>query len=281
MSTSIPRWNPSTTEKPFVQKLLARMAKHRRLFVFLYQYRRELFDEKFQDQLAAMYRDTGEGKQPVPPALLAMALLLQAYTGLSDADAVDNTVLDLRWQLVLDVYGAQEPVFGQGTLQAFRDRLIRHDMDIPLIQRTVELARRSKAFDWTKLPKTLRLAERGARHLGLVAAPGAFWRTSEVPERGARHLGLDGHGGGWVEEIRGRRPWGGCGEVMPATDDGIAVASDGIAVGRDAVAVGRDAVAVAGGEGKGGGASGAWCDAGAGMAAWPAVAALSDARQGG
>jgi hypothetical protein len=158
MSTSIPRWNPSTTTKPFVEKLLMRMAKHRRLFVFLYEYRRELFDEKFQDELAAMYRDTGEGKQPVPPALLAMAVLLQAYTGLSDADAVDNTVLDLRWQVVLDVYGAQEPAFGQGTLQGFRERLIRHDMDLRLLERTVELAKRSKGFDWKKLPKTLRIA---------------------------------------------------------------------------------------------------------------------------
>ena len=49
-----------------------------------------------------MYRDTGAGKEPVPPALLAMALVLQGYLGMSDSDAVEATVLDLRWQLVLD-----------------------------------------------------------------------------------------------------------------------------------------------------------------------------------
>lgn len=49
-----------------------------------------------------MYRDTGEGKVPVPPALLAMVLLLQAYTGVSDAGAVEMTVVDTRWQMVLE-----------------------------------------------------------------------------------------------------------------------------------------------------------------------------------
>ena len=40
-----------------------------------------------------------------------MALLLQGYLGLSDADAVDATVLDLRWQLVLGCLGTTEPPF--------------------------------------------------------------------------------------------------------------------------------------------------------------------------
>ena len=105
-----------------------------------------------------MYRDTGEGKEPVAPALLAMAVLLQAYTGVSDAEAVDLTLVDLRWQLVLDVLGAETPAFGQHTLQAFRERLIRHHTDLRLLERTVELAQKTKGFDYKKLPKTLRLA---------------------------------------------------------------------------------------------------------------------------
>jgi hypothetical protein len=32
-----------------------------------------------------MYRDTEAGKPPLPPALLAMAVLLQGYTGMSDS----------------------------------------------------------------------------------------------------------------------------------------------------------------------------------------------------
>jgi hypothetical protein len=40
----------------------------------------------------------------------------------------------------------------------FRERLIRNDMDRRLLERTVELARGTKAFDWRKLPKDLRVA---------------------------------------------------------------------------------------------------------------------------
>jgi hypothetical protein len=159
-SSVVPRWNPTPlnlTESRF-QKLVARMGKHRKLFLFLYEQRLAIFDDAFQDELATMYRHTGEGSQALPPALLAMAILLQAYTGASDAEAVENTVFDLRWQLVLGVYGAQEPAFGQGTLQAFRERLIAHDMDRRLVERSVEHARKSKGFDWKILQKTLRLA---------------------------------------------------------------------------------------------------------------------------
>jgi hypothetical protein len=52
-----------------------------------------------------------------------MVLLLQAYTGVSDAGAVEMTVVDARWQMVLDVLGAEEPAFSQGALPAFRERL--------------------------------------------------------------------------------------------------------------------------------------------------------------
>ena len=87
-----------------------------------------------------------------------MAVLLQAYEGASDAKAVELTVVDLRWQMVLDRLGETEPAFSQGALYAFRHRLIAHDLDRRLLERTVELARRKQGFDWKKLPRTLRLA---------------------------------------------------------------------------------------------------------------------------
>jgi hypothetical protein len=40
--------------------------------------------------------------------------IVQGHLGLSDADAVEATVLDLRWQLVLDRLGEIEPAFSQG-----------------------------------------------------------------------------------------------------------------------------------------------------------------------
>jgi hypothetical protein len=152
------RWRPSKTYTKKEQFILKRLATKRKLFAFLRNHRHEIFDEAFQEELESMYRDTGAGKDPKPPALMAMALLLQGYTGLSDADAVEATVLDLRWQLVLDTLGEDEPAFSQGALQAFRERLIAHDEDRRVLERTVELARKTREFDWKKLPKTLRVA---------------------------------------------------------------------------------------------------------------------------
>jgi hypothetical protein len=138
--------------------LLKRVRKNRKLFAFLREYRQELFDEDFQIELEAMYRDTGAGKSPVVPALLAMATILQGYLGISDAEAVEMTVVDLRWQMVLDCLGSETPAFSQSTLVEFRGRLIRAEMDRRLLERTIALARTTKAFDWRKLPKNLRIA---------------------------------------------------------------------------------------------------------------------------
>src|SRR2546421_11461610 len=79
-----------------------------------------------------MYRSTGAGKDPTPPALLAMLVMLQSHPGTSDAEAVDLTVMDLRWQMVLDRLGAEEAAFGQGTLVDFRERLEPRNLDLPL-----------------------------------------------------------------------------------------------------------------------------------------------------
>jgi len=108
----------------------------------LREHRHELFDSKFQNELGEMYRDTGAGKSPVMPAVMAMAALLQGYTGASDAEVVDLTATDMRWQLVLDCLGETKPAFSQGAFWAFRERLIQTDMDRRLLERTVELAKK-------------------------------------------------------------------------------------------------------------------------------------------
>lgn len=154
----IDRWHPSTTLSKREERLMKRLTRTRKLFGFLRMHRHELFDDAFQTELETMYRGSGAGKPPVPPALLAMAVLLQGYTQVSDADAVELTAVDARWQMVLDHLETDEPAFSQGALCEFRNRLIQHDMDRRLLERTVELARETKIFDWRKLPKTLRLA---------------------------------------------------------------------------------------------------------------------------
>lgn len=142
---------------PQEELLLKRLKRTKMLFAFLRLHRHELFDEAFQAELGSMYRDSEAGKVPVPPALLAMAILLQAYADASDAEAVELTVMDMRWQLVLNRLGEQTPAFSQGALQAFRQRMIAHDMDRRLLERTVELARQVGGFDPKKLGQ-LRIA---------------------------------------------------------------------------------------------------------------------------
>jgi len=152
------RWSPPVEILRKEQYILKRCQKQRRLFAFLRQHRHEIFDDTIEDELAAMYRDTGAGVPPHPPAMMAMALIIQGYHRVSDAEAVELSVLDLRWQMVLDRLGATEPLFSQGAIFDFRERLVAHDMDRRLLERTAAVARSSGDFDARKLPKTLRVA---------------------------------------------------------------------------------------------------------------------------
>jgi hypothetical protein len=139
------RWSPPVELSKREKTLMKRVTRVRALFGFFRLHRHELFDDAFQAELESMYRTTGAGESPHPPAVLCMVTLLQGYVGASDAEAVENSVVDLRWQMVLDCLGHAEPLFSQGALQAFRERMIEHEMDRLLIERTVELAR-SKRF---------------------------------------------------------------------------------------------------------------------------------------
>jgi hypothetical protein len=139
---------------------MKRLNRVRALFGFLRLNRHILFDEAFQEQLELMYRQTGAGDPPHPPAMMCMVLVLQGYVGASDAEAVELAVMDLRWQMVLDCLGAAEPAFSQGALQAFRERMVAHEMDRVLLERTVALVRDGVANkgEGQMLSKALRVA---------------------------------------------------------------------------------------------------------------------------
>jgi hypothetical protein len=158
MQMTIARWTPPVAATRQEQFLLKRLDRVRKLLSFLRLHRHELFDDAFQEELASMYRTTGAGKDALPPALMAMAMLVQGYLGISDAEMVELTVVDLRVQMVLGCLGAEAPAFSQGALQEFRERLIAANLDRRVLERTGELAKRTKAFDHRKLPKTLRVA---------------------------------------------------------------------------------------------------------------------------
>lgn len=145
------RWTPPVALNPVELKIMKRLTRTGRLFAFLRQHRLALFDEVFQVKLAGMYADTEGGRPPVAPALLVMATLLQAYTQVSDAEAVHHALFDKRWQMVLDCLDCEEAPYSQGLLAEFRFRLISHDMDRELIRRTVELAKDTGGFGFKKL----------------------------------------------------------------------------------------------------------------------------------
>jgi len=138
-------WSPPVETSPEENWILKR-CKKAKLFIFLRAHRHELFDDEFQRALAGMYQARGAGKQPVAPALLAMVTVLQAAMGVSDEDAVEFAVMDRRWQMLLGTLGGDKEPFSQGTLYNFRGRLIAHNLDAVLLDRSIALAQTTRGF---------------------------------------------------------------------------------------------------------------------------------------
>jgi hypothetical protein len=148
------RWDVPTeltAEEADVAKDLRRVGK---FYAFLREVRGELFDEGFEEELEAAY-GKARGTAPLPPGLLATVTLLQAYDQVSDAEAVVTARMDKRWQLVLGCLGAAKAPFSQGALVDFRERMVAHDLDRKLLDRTVELAKRTGKFGWQHLKVAL------------------------------------------------------------------------------------------------------------------------------
>ncbi len=142
------QWKPPG-ESAREERVAKKLRPSSKFYRFLWEVRRELFDGGLEEKLIAAYEPRGQ--KPCPPAMLAMATLLQRYEGISDADAVDAAENDRRWQLVLGVLGAEESPFGQGSLVRFRQRMIEEDLDRALLDRTVELAKGTGKFGWRSL----------------------------------------------------------------------------------------------------------------------------------
>ena len=160
-------WRPAAELSPAEQAVI-KAVRRAKLFVFLRLHRHELFDEQFQAELAEAYVDSPKGQPPVPPARLALATILQAYTKVSDDEVIEATVMDRRWQLVLDCMDTEEPPFSKGTLVGFRGRLIERDLDRRLVERTVEVAARTGGF--------------GARALRAALDSSPLWGAGRVED---------------------------------------------------------------------------------------------------
>ncbi|BAY29312.1 putative transposase (plasmid) [Nostoc carneum NIES-2107] len=160
-------WHPPTELNAQEQKIVKRI-KRAKLFTFLRQYRHQLFDEEFQEELSKLYADSPKGHPPVPPAQLALVTILQAYTGASDAEAIEALLMDRRWQLVLDCIDCEQAPFSQATLARFRTALIIQGLDRRLIEKTVKLAEQSKGF--------------GSRQLRAALDSSPLWGASKVED---------------------------------------------------------------------------------------------------
>ena len=79
------------------------------------------------------------GRNSVPPSLLATALLLQAHDRVSDGEAKRRADLDLSWKVALGIEIDQR-LFAKSTLQLFRAQLILHDPVRLVFQRSLEYA---------------------------------------------------------------------------------------------------------------------------------------------
>lgn len=103
---------------------------------FLARHRAEIFRDEDFDMLYC--RDNG--RNSVPPSLLASALLLQAHDRVSDAEAKARADYDMRWKVALGIELKERP-FAKSTLQLFRAQLILHDQARAIFQRSLEYAR--------------------------------------------------------------------------------------------------------------------------------------------
>jgi transposase len=101
--------------------------------------------ELFRDEEFAGLYVLDNGRPSVPPSLLATALVLQTYDGVSDDEAKQRADYDLRWKVALGVELDARP-FAKSTLQEFRAQLIVHQEQAAIFRKSLELAQRRGKF---------------------------------------------------------------------------------------------------------------------------------------
>ena len=121
-------WHPPI-ELSQQEHWVVKRIKRAKLFTFLRQYRHQLFSQEFQEELSQLYADSAKGHPPISPAQLALVTILQAYTGASDAEAIEALIMDRRWQLVVDCIDCEQAPFSQATLARFRKTAFVLDWD--------------------------------------------------------------------------------------------------------------------------------------------------------
>lgn len=96
----------------------------------------------FRDEEFAELYCSNNGRDSVPPSLLATALLLQTHDRVSDEEAKERADFDIRWKVALGVAIDDKP-FAKSTLQLFRAQLVLHQKVRTIFQRSLQLARQA------------------------------------------------------------------------------------------------------------------------------------------
>ena len=96
----------------------------------------------FRDSDFAGFYCADNGRDSVPPSLLATALLLQSHDKVSDAEAKARADFDIRWKVALGIEIEDRP-FAKSTLQVFRAQLILHEKVRTVFESSLRLARES------------------------------------------------------------------------------------------------------------------------------------------
>ena len=117
---------------------------------FFASHRGEIFRD---DDFAALYCSSN-GRNSVPPSLLATALLLQTHDRASDEEATARANFDLRWKVALGV-GVEDRPFAKSTLQLFRAQLILHDTMREVFRKSLAFARQTGYLKGRKIKVVL------------------------------------------------------------------------------------------------------------------------------
>ena len=96
----------------------------------------------FRDEEFAEFYCPNNGRDSVPPSMLATALLLQTHDKVSDEEAKERADFDVRWKVALGIAVDDKP-FAKSTLQLFRAHLILHQKVRAVFQRSLRFARQT------------------------------------------------------------------------------------------------------------------------------------------
>jgi len=108
----------------------------------------------FRDEEFAKFYCLNNGRDSVPPCILATALLLQTHDKVSDEEAKERADFDIRWKVALGIAVDDKP-FAKSTLQLFRAHLILHEKVRAVFQRSLRFARQTGYLKGHRMKATL------------------------------------------------------------------------------------------------------------------------------